>query len=127
MNSPYQEPGGGVGWIVLLVLVYIIFNPIPGPIDDAAAVAGYRGIPSPEETVTLVCPHARIKSMERQNTSRREHQYGGSRGRSSRISRLEGIDMNNQTLLQMVAALLVIVADLLIEKIDKRRRKEPEK
>jgi hypothetical protein len=35
--------------------------------------------------------------------------------------------MNNQTLLQMVAALLVIVADLVIEKIDKRRRKEPEK
>jgi hypothetical protein len=35
--------------------------------------------------------------------------------------------MNNQALLQMVAALLVIVADLVIEKIDKRRRKEPEK
>jgi hypothetical protein len=35
--------------------------------------------------------------------------------------------MNNQALLQMVAALLVIVAELVIEKIDKRRRKEPEK
>jgi hypothetical protein len=35
--------------------------------------------------------------------------------------------MNNQALLQMMAALLVIVADLVIEKIDKRRRKEPEK
>jgi hypothetical protein len=35
--------------------------------------------------------------------------------------------MNNQALLQMVAALLVIVADLVIENIDKRRRKEPEK
>jgi hypothetical protein len=35
--------------------------------------------------------------------------------------------MNNQALWQMVAALLAIVADLAIEKIDKRRRKEPEK
>jgi hypothetical protein len=35
--------------------------------------------------------------------------------------------MNNQALLQMVAALLVIVADLVIEKIDKHRRKEPQK
>jgi hypothetical protein len=35
--------------------------------------------------------------------------------------------MNNQALLQMVAALLVIVADLVIEKIEKRRRREPEK
>ena len=35
--------------------------------------------------------------------------------------------MNNQALLQMVAALLVIVADLVIEKIDKHRRKEPDK
>jgi hypothetical protein len=35
--------------------------------------------------------------------------------------------MNNQALLQMVAALLVMVADLVIEKIDKHRRKEPQK
>jgi hypothetical protein len=35
--------------------------------------------------------------------------------------------MNNQALWQMMAALLVIVADLVIEKIDKRRRKESEK
>jgi hypothetical protein len=35
--------------------------------------------------------------------------------------------MNNQSLLQMVTALLVIVADLVIEKIDKRKRKEPQK
>jgi hypothetical protein len=35
--------------------------------------------------------------------------------------------MNNQALLQMVAALLFIVADLVVEKIDKRRRKESDK
>ncbi len=35
MNSPYRDSGGGVGWIILLVLLYIIFNLIPGPIDDA--------------------------------------------------------------------------------------------
>jgi hypothetical protein len=40
---------------------------------------------------------------------------------------VEGIAMNNQAFWQMVAALLAIVADLVIEKIDKRRRKEPEK
>jgi hypothetical protein len=40
---------------------------------------------------------------------------------------MEGIAMNNQALFQMVAALLVIVADLVMERIDKRRRKEPEK
>jgi hypothetical protein len=46
MNRPYQGPGGGVGWIIFLVLLYIIFNPIPGPIDDAAAVAigGYQAL-----------------------------------------------------------------------------------
>ena len=35
--------------------------------------------------------------------------------------------MNNQALLQMMAALLVIAMDLVIEKIDKHRRKEPPK
>jgi hypothetical protein len=46
MDSPYRESGGGVGWIILLVLLYIIFNPIPGPIDDAAAAAigGYHAL-----------------------------------------------------------------------------------
>jgi hypothetical protein len=46
MNSPYRESGGGVGWIILLVMLYIIFNPIPGPIDDAAAAAigGYQAL-----------------------------------------------------------------------------------
>jgi hypothetical protein len=38
MNGTNRE-SGGIGWIILLVVVYIIFNPIPGPIDDAAAVA----------------------------------------------------------------------------------------
>jgi hypothetical protein len=35
-----------IGWIVLLVLLYIIFNPIPGPIDDAivATVGGYQAL-----------------------------------------------------------------------------------
>jgi hypothetical protein len=50
----------------------------------------------------------------------------GRRGRSPRISSLEGSAMNNQALLQMVAALLVVVADLVIERIDRHRRKEPE-
>jgi hypothetical protein len=36
MNRPYQEPGAGIGMIILLVILYIIFNPIPGPIDDIA-------------------------------------------------------------------------------------------
>jgi len=35
--------------------------------------------------------------------------------------------MNNQALWQLVAALLVIAADLVIEKVGKHRRKEPEK
>jgi hypothetical protein len=46
MNTPYRESGGGVGWIILLILLYIIFNPIPGPIDDAAvtAIGGYQAL-----------------------------------------------------------------------------------
>jgi hypothetical protein len=36
MNRPYQEPRAGIGMIILLVILYIIFNPIPGPIDDIA-------------------------------------------------------------------------------------------
>ncbi len=41
-----QEPGIALGWIILLVLLYIIFNPIPGPIDDAAvaAIGGYYAL-----------------------------------------------------------------------------------
>jgi hypothetical protein len=46
MNSPYRESGVGIGWIILLVLLYIIFSPIPGPIDDAAvtAIGGYHAL-----------------------------------------------------------------------------------
>jgi hypothetical protein len=46
MNNPYRESGGGVGWIILLVVLYIIFNPIPGPIDDTAvaAIGGYQAL-----------------------------------------------------------------------------------
>jgi hypothetical protein len=45
MSDSYQQPGG-VGLIILLVILYIIFNPIPGPIDDAvvAAVGGYQAL-----------------------------------------------------------------------------------
>lgn len=42
MNGANRETGE-IGLIVLLVLLYIIFNPIPGPIDDAVvAVIGGR-------------------------------------------------------------------------------------
>jgi hypothetical protein len=45
MNSPYRK-SGGVGGIIFLVLLYIIFNPISGPIDDAAvaAIGGYQAL-----------------------------------------------------------------------------------
>jgi hypothetical protein len=39
MNGQQEQGGGGFGWIILLVILYIIFNPIPGPIDDAAVAA----------------------------------------------------------------------------------------
>ena len=41
-----QPDGVGLGWILLLLLLYVIFNPIPGPIDDCAAtaVAGYYAL-----------------------------------------------------------------------------------
>ena len=38
MNGANRE-SGGIGLIILLVILYIIFNPIPGPIDDAAVAA----------------------------------------------------------------------------------------
>ncbi len=45
MNGINRDQGG-IGWIILLALLYIIFNPIPGPIDDLAAVAlgGYQAL-----------------------------------------------------------------------------------
>ncbi len=41
-----QNQGIGFGWIILLVILYIIFNPIPGPIDDVAvgAIGGYHAL-----------------------------------------------------------------------------------
>ena len=41
-----REAEGGAGLILLLVILYIIFNPIPGPIDDAvvAAFGGYHAL-----------------------------------------------------------------------------------
>jgi hypothetical protein len=46
MNGQERQEGLGIGWIILLVILYIIFNPIPGPIDDmaAAAVGGYQAL-----------------------------------------------------------------------------------
>jgi hypothetical protein len=41
-----QDQGVGLGWIILLVILYILFNPIPGRIDDAAvaAIGGYHAL-----------------------------------------------------------------------------------
>jgi hypothetical protein len=41
-----REESTGIGWIVFLVLLYIIFNPVPGPLDDAivASVGGYQAL-----------------------------------------------------------------------------------
>jgi hypothetical protein len=46
VNGRPQQDGMGIGWIILLVILYIIFNPIPGPIDDAAvaAIGGYNAL-----------------------------------------------------------------------------------
>jgi hypothetical protein len=46
MNQAYREPGAGVGLIILLVILYILLNPIPGPVDDAAvaAIGGYQAL-----------------------------------------------------------------------------------
>jgi hypothetical protein len=44
MNGQQEQAGIGFGWIILLVILYVIFNPIPGPIDDLTAIAigGYH-------------------------------------------------------------------------------------
>ena len=46
MNYQRHQDATGIGWIILLVLLYIIFNPIPGPIDDAVvgALGGYHAL-----------------------------------------------------------------------------------
>jgi hypothetical protein len=45
MNGQPEQASIGLGWIILLVILHILFNPIPGPIDDVAvaAIGGYRG------------------------------------------------------------------------------------
>ncbi|MBM3302990.1 MAG: hypothetical protein FJY85_23965 [Deltaproteobacteria bacterium] len=45
MSGSYQE-SGGVGLIIVLVILYVIFNPIPGPLDDVAvaALGGYHAL-----------------------------------------------------------------------------------
>jgi hypothetical protein len=46
MYEPQGQEGVGLGWIVLLLLLYFVLNPIPGPLDDAVAtgVAGYYAL-----------------------------------------------------------------------------------
>ncbi len=45
MCGPQGQGGVGLSWIVLLLLLHIVFNPVPAPIDDsAAAVAGYYAL-----------------------------------------------------------------------------------
>ncbi len=46
MGGSHQEGGAAIGLIILLVILYIIFNPIPGPIDDVAvaAIGGYHAL-----------------------------------------------------------------------------------
>jgi|GEM_PF-2441953 len=39
MNGANRNPGTGIGLILLVVLLYIIFNPMPGPIDDLAVTS----------------------------------------------------------------------------------------
>lgn len=46
MNRAYREPGAGIVLIIVLVLLYVLLNPVPGPVDDAAVAAagGYYGL-----------------------------------------------------------------------------------
>jgi len=46
MSQAYREPGAGIVLIVVLVLLYVLLNPIPGPVDDAivATVGGYEAL-----------------------------------------------------------------------------------
>jgi hypothetical protein len=37
MYEPQGQEGVGLGWIVLLLLLCVLLNTIPGPLDDAAA------------------------------------------------------------------------------------------
>lgn len=47
MNGQQQRQDGiGFSGILLLIILYIVLNPIPGPIDDAvvAACGGYQAL-----------------------------------------------------------------------------------
>ena len=46
MNGQQEQGGIAVGWTIFLVILFILFNPIPGPIDAAAvtAVGGYHAL-----------------------------------------------------------------------------------
>ena len=37
MYEPQGKDGVGLGWIVFLSLLYVLLNPIPGPVDAAVA------------------------------------------------------------------------------------------
>jgi hypothetical protein len=39
MNGQHQPSGAGIVLILILVALYIILNPIPGPVDDVAVAA----------------------------------------------------------------------------------------
>ena len=38
MNGRHQRQGMGIGWIILLVILFIILLPVLGPINDLAAL-----------------------------------------------------------------------------------------
>ncbi len=39
MNGQHQRRGMGIGWIILLVILFIILLPVLGPINDLALLA----------------------------------------------------------------------------------------
>ncbi len=46
MNNQHEPQGMWIGWIILLVILDNIFNPVPGPIDDVAVatIGGYHAL-----------------------------------------------------------------------------------
>jgi hypothetical protein len=46
-SSNYQaQEGGGAGWIIVLCILWTIFAPVPGPVDDIVvwAFGGYSAM-----------------------------------------------------------------------------------